>query len=141
MARCLNQNLSKVKITPLDPAFTVNLTAVASDDGGAIFPKLKRFVVKLKNHTVVLLILSGLLLSAGSRAAAKGQSKHLTNHRGGKAADQMSNKADTNNNAQWSADPSRGWVRAKARQELRKPSGAAKNNPDIGKTKTKSKRN
>ncbi len=27
MARCLNQNLSKVKITPLDPTFTVNLTA------------------------------------------------------------------------------------------------------------------
>ena len=26
MARCLNQNLSKVKITPLDPAFTINLT-------------------------------------------------------------------------------------------------------------------
>jgi hypothetical protein len=53
----------------------------------------------------------------------------------------MSNKADTNNNAQWSADPSRGWVRAKARQELRKPTGAAKNNPDMGKTKAKSKRN
>lgn len=27
MARCLNQNLSKVKITPIDPAFTVSLTA------------------------------------------------------------------------------------------------------------------
>ncbi len=97
--------------------------------------------MKLKNRTVVFLIFSALLLSAGSRAAAKGQSKHLTDHRGDKAADQMSNKADTNNNAQWSADPSLGWVRAKARQELRKPSGAAKNNPDMGKTKAKSKRN
>ena len=29
MARCLNQNMSKVKITPLDPAYyIVNLTAV-----------------------------------------------------------------------------------------------------------------
>jgi len=88
-----------------------------------------------------LVILSGLLLSAGSRASAKGQTNQFINHRGGQAADQMSNHADTNNNAQWSADPSRGWVRAKARQELRKPTGAAKNNPDIGKTKAKSKRN
>ena len=29
MARCLNQNMAKVKLTPIDPAFSVNLTAVS----------------------------------------------------------------------------------------------------------------
>ncbi len=82
--------------------------------------------MKLKNRTVVMLILGALLISAGSQAAAKDQSKHLTNHRDDKAATQMSGKGSANHNAQWSADPTRGWVRADERQELRKPSVAAK---------------
>jgi len=29
MARCLNQNMAKVKLTPIDPAFSVGLTALS----------------------------------------------------------------------------------------------------------------
>lgn len=97
--------------------------------------------MKLKNRTVVLLILSALLLSAGSRAAAKHHSKHFSNHRGGQAANGMSGKASVNSNAQWSADPTRGWVRATERQELPKPSAAANPGRDKGKPKTKGKGN
>ncbi len=93
--------------------------------------------MKLKNRTVVMLILTALLISAGSRAAAKDQSKYLTNHRDDKTATQMSSKRAANHNAQWSADPTRGWVRAAERQELRKPSVAA--NRDKAKRKTKGK--
>lgn len=82
--------------------------------------------MKLKNRTVVLLILTGLLPSAGSQAEAKDHSKHFSNHRGGQAATQMSNKSSVSHNAQWSADPTRGWVRAAERRELPKPSAAAK---------------
>ncbi|MGH7830082.1 MAG: hypothetical protein ACREP8_07875 [Candidatus Binatia bacterium] len=38
-------------------------------------------------------------------------------HRGGKAAAHMSHKGEENTNAQWSADPERGWVRAEEQQE------------------------
>jgi len=97
--------------------------------------------VKLKHRPVALLILTGLLSIAASRIEAKGQSKYLTDHRGDKTTTQMSSKGTANHNAQWSADPRRGWVRAKERQELRKHGAASKNNPDMGKTKAKGKRN
>ena len=29
MARCLNQNMAKVKLSPIDPAFRVSLTALS----------------------------------------------------------------------------------------------------------------
>ncbi|MGZ8465414.1 MAG: hypothetical protein ACXWXT_07715 [Candidatus Binatia bacterium] len=93
--------------------------------------------MKLKHRPIGLLILTGLLVIAASRIEAKDQSKHLTNHRHDKAATQMSSKGTANHNAQWSADPTRGWVRAGERQELRKPSGAA--NRDKAKQKTKGK--
>lgn len=95
--------------------------------------------MKLKNSTVVLLILTGLLPSAGGQAEAKDQSKHFANHRGGQAATQMSGKASVNNNAQWSADPIRGWVRSAEQQELPKPSATVKTDRDKGKQKTKGK--
>jgi hypothetical protein len=53
----------------------------------------------------------------------------------------MSGKASVNSNAQWSADPTRGWVRAAERQESPKPSAAAKTDRDKGKQKTKGKGN
>ena len=37
--------------------------------------------------------------------------------RGGQANSHMSSKGSANSNAQWSADPERGWVRADERQE------------------------
>jgi hypothetical protein len=55
-------------------------------------------------------------------AAGKGS----VNQRGGKAVEQMSTKGALNTNAQWSADPDRGWVRADERHKLNeKKAGAA----------------
>ncbi len=42
MARCLNQNMAKVKLTPIDPAFSLGLSALSVTPSSAIFPKLKR---------------------------------------------------------------------------------------------------
>lgn len=39
--------------------------------------------------------------------------------RGGQAKSHMSSKGAANTNAQWSADPERGWVRAEERHERR----------------------
>ncbi len=95
--------------------------------------------MKLKLRPVGLLILTGLLSIAASRIEAKDQTKHLTNHRGGKASTQMSSKGTANHNVQWSADPNRGWVRAEERQDLPKAGAAAKTDRDKGKSKTNGK--
>ena len=42
----------------------------------------------------------------------------------GKALEQMSERGRTNSNAQWSADPDRGWVRADERHRLREKNDA-----------------
>ena len=97
--------------------------------------------MKLKTPYRCFTDLQRAAISAGSRAAAKDQSKHLTDHRGDKAATQMSSKGTANHNAQWSADPSRGWVRAEERQELPKANAAATTDRDKGKQKTKGKGN
>ena len=70
-------------------------------------------------------------------AAGKGS----VNQRGGKAVEQMSTKGSLNSNAQWSADPDRGWVRADERHKLNERAGSAsavKNNEkQRGKGKSK----
>jgi len=51
--------------------------------------------------------------------------------RGGQANSHMSSKGAANTNAQWSADPERGWVRADERRERReesRPASKAKKN-------------
>jgi hypothetical protein len=65
--------------------------------------------------------------SAFGAAAGKGS----VTQRGGKAVEQMSTKGALNTNAQWSADPDRGWVRADERHKLDEKTGssnAVKNN-------------
>lgn len=42
--------------------------------------------------------------------------------RGGQAKSHMSSKGAANTNAQWSADPERGWVRAEERHQRREES-------------------
>jgi hypothetical protein len=39
--------------------------------------------------------------------------------KGSKPGEQMSEKGQANTNAQWSADPEKGWVRAEERRDLR----------------------
>ena len=64
---------------------------------------------------IVSMILTSALLPIGrieTTAAAPGKSQH-----GGKAADHMSERGSANGNAQWSADPEKGWVRAESPHE------------------------
>jgi len=51
----------------------------------------------------------------------------------------MSPKGSANSNAQWSADPTRGWVRANERHELTNTKVPSKNNGDKSKPKLKTK--
>lgn len=71
--------------------------------------------VRLARYIVV--ITATLVLGSGQWARAQGN-KSGGPHGGGKAASHMSSKGLENNNAQWSADPERGWVRAEERHDL-----------------------
>jgi hypothetical protein len=78
----------------------------------------------------VAALLGNITEPALGAAAGKG-----VNQRGAKAVEQMSAKGALNNNAQWSADPDRGWVRADERHKLNDKAGstnANKNNEKQG---------
>ncbi len=64
------------------------------------------------------LITAALLLFLCSSPAVAGRGKGGASRAGGQAASHMSVQGFENNNAQWSADPQRGWVRANERHEL-----------------------
>ncbi|MGE5851776.1 MAG: hypothetical protein ACM35E_01430 [Deltaproteobacteria bacterium] len=69
---------------------------------------------------VVSLILAIALLPNWPTKASAAAAKQV--QRGGKAADHMSERGSANTNAQWSADPEKGWVRAEKRHELHEQS-------------------
>ena len=62
----------------------------------------------------VVALLGNVTSPAFGAAAGKGG----VNQRGGRAGERMSEKGAANTNAQWSADPDRGWVRADERHKL-----------------------
>lgn len=64
--------------------------------------------------SVVLAALPSIFADSALAAAA---GKSVGSQRG-KAAEHMSQQARANTNAQWSADPDRGWVRADERQRV-----------------------
>jgi hypothetical protein len=76
-------------------------------------------------HLWSVFILIPLLLdcSGVARGAAAGQGN--ANQRGAKAAAQMSTKGASNNNAQWAADPVRGWVRADERHKIQQKTASS----------------
>ena len=59
---------------------------------------------------------------------------------GGVAASHMSEKGSENTNAQWSADPERGWRRAEERQELHKKGKLQRSKKQAEDSKAKSTR-
>ena len=67
-------------------------------------------------YVAVFGLLSALALCATVISASAGQGKESSVNRGEKA--KMGAKGRANTNAQWSADPDRGWVRAGERHEL-----------------------
>jgi len=95
--------------------------------------------VKSQYYAMLFLSLSALLFAPGSESEANAQNKHSTDHSGRQGGVHMSTKGSANSNAQWSADPTRGWVRAEERHELRKTNLPSRNNFDQGKPKVKGK--
>jgi hypothetical protein len=75
--------------------------------------------MRISNRWVSIAILSGLLPCVPSTAVKAGEEKGGGTDRGGKASTYMSSKGAENSNAQWSADPEKGWVRADERHKLR----------------------
>ncbi len=64
------------------------------------------------------IVAGALLIFLCSPPAVAGGGKGNASRRGGEAASHMSVRGFENSNAQWSADPQRGWVRANERHEL-----------------------
>ena len=88
---------------------------------------------------MTLIALTGSVTGSALAAAA---GKGGTN-RGGTAAEHRSGKGSWNSNAQWSADPERGWVRANERRQTHDksdPSERAKQNDGKQKAKGKTKK-
>jgi hypothetical protein len=74
--------------------------------------------MKTVKRAAALLLMNTLLISSGGTSNG-GQGKHFGKDHGGQAARQMSSKGSANTNAQWSADPQRGWVRAEERRNAK----------------------
>ncbi len=91
-------------------------------------------------RAIALMTLTALLGSATSSTLAAGAGKGGTNQRGGKAGEHRSGKGSENSNAQWSADPERGWVRANERHRLHDNNDSAeRGKQNNGKQKSKGK--
>ena len=84
-------------------------------------------------------VLSALLFFLCNSPEVAGGGKGGASRRGDEAASHMSVQGFENTNAQWSADPRRGWVRADERHELheqRHTPPASKDNPGHHKGRT-----
>jgi hypothetical protein len=84
--------------------------------------------MKPNRYVSVLLLLNALAFCLTHSTGHAGQAKRDA---GRQANSQLSSKGAANTNAQWSADPERGWVRAAERHEQReesRPTGKTKKN-------------
>ena len=91
--------------------------------------------MKPNKYLAVFSLLSILAFSLAHASANAGQGDKGSN-RGGQARSHMSSKGSANSNAQWSADPERGWVRADERQQREDESQAtSKSKQNRGKQK------
>jgi len=70
----------------------------------------------MRKRKTTIVILAALALASMKLLA---QNAEAAPPKGGKAEAHMSDKGRANTNAQWSADPEKGWVRAEERQRLR----------------------
>jgi hypothetical protein len=90
----------------------------------------------------VVILIASLIDCAGVAFGAAAGKGTVNQHRA-RAAAQMSTKGASNNNAQWSADPVRGWVRAEERHKMQQKtasSEATKQNDGTQKGKGKGKK-
>jgi hypothetical protein len=73
--------------------------------------------MKSSRYIAVISALTVLALSSASYPAAAAPKERTDGH-GGHADAHTSSKGQDNTNAQWSADPERGWVRADERHDI-----------------------
>ena len=93
--------------------------------------------MKLAKLIFAVIMLHALLLNLPASAVAAGSGKNGSSQRGGKAAEH-SDKGTFNSNAQWSADPDKGWVRADERHKMHEKNGSPSDvNQHNGKSKGK----
>ncbi len=71
--------------------------------------------MKPLRYIAIFAAFNALVIFNSAHAA---QSKEHTSKRGGNADTHMSTRGQENTNAQWFADPDRGWVRADERHDL-----------------------
>src|SRR5262245_12458635 len=91
--------------------------------------------MKPNKYLAVFAFLNLLAFSLAHSTANAGQGNKGSN-RGGQANSHMSDKGSANSNAQWWADPERGWVRADERQQRQDESQAtSKSKQNRGKQK------
>jgi len=72
--------------------------------------------MKPNKYIAVFSLLNALAFCSTHSSANAGQGDKGS-QRGGQANSHMSDKGSANTNAQWSADPERGWVRADERHQ------------------------
>jgi hypothetical protein len=89
------------------------------------------------------LLVSAIFVSAllpNWAGLAVGAERHVSTQRGANGSDHMSERGSTNTNAQWSADPEKGWVRAEKRHERHEQSDTPReSNRKFEKAKRKGK--
>ena len=93
-------------------------------------------------YSIAVITLNAMCAMTISTALAAGSGENNTGHRGGKAAEHRSTKGSFNANAQWSADPEKGWVRSDERHQLAEKDGTVgETSHSNGKQKGKGKPN
>ena len=92
--------------------------------------------MKANKHIAAWLFLNILTLGTIHSPVGAAQAKAEPSQRGGQSNKHMNAKGLTNTNAQWSADPERGWVRADERHA--ESHGKAKANQIRGRQKSNS---
>ena len=95
--------------------------------------------MKAQKNLTIITFLGALFVGLSDHAAATGQGNSAVSYSRNQATAHTSNSASVNNNAQWSADPTRGWVRAEERHDLKKSSLPAKSTVDKPKKTPKTK--
>ena len=71
---------------------------------------------EMRKRKTIVVIFAALTLASMKLVA---QNAEAAPPKGGKADTHMSDRGRANTNAQWSADPDKGWVRAEERQQIR----------------------
>jgi hypothetical protein len=111
IVRCFNDTIKKIDIGTLaQPSLAPDAIAAVTMSTMEAKSLIKWFM-KVAGYISVLAIASLLLANVTNSVAAGGKGENPHKQRGA-VSTKNSSKQSTNQNAQWSADPDRGWVRS-----------------------------